>query len=94
MGKRFLFLAIVVNAVLIAFSAVQTRAAQPVVATANGGSCCIGGQCVDQPGYICMFYPSCRGSADCGVFVAPQMYLQRAAGNLTPASRQPLLKTP
>ena len=73
MGKRFLILAIAFNAVLIAFSAVQTRAAQPALEATNGFSCCIGGQCVEKPVYVCMFYPSCDGSADCGVFVAPEM---------------------
>lgn len=72
-GKRFLFLAIVCNALLIAVSAVQTRAAQPVVETANGNSCCIGGQCQDRAGYICMFYPSCQGNDDCTVAVVPGM---------------------
>ena len=67
MGKRFLFLALAINAVLIAVTAVQSRAAVPAELE-QASWCCVGGQCVQGPILQCMWLPSCEGNGDCGVF--------------------------
>ena len=70
MGKRFLFLAILLNAVLIAFSAVQSRA-ETATAAQGMAQCCSGGQCVTLPGYQCIFKMSCTNDGECGAALTP-----------------------